>query len=199
MTRSTAVGFTHRKALISRPSLTPSLLIGCLLILALTAAHARVSEAKQHGSAEDTPPGVAALMVCITNPASAEVAVGNPGNGAASLNEGHIPGIESVAYGHRIAKHEVTDAKDTELLNKVDAAGTNLNAVYNTNMGSDARGGISSDAGKSEDATTSSLTLRARGESSSSRRSATRRWFDSHSAMTCSYRCSLSSVPCWPR
>ncbi len=46
------------KALISRLLLSPILLIGCLLILSIVAPHARASEAKQHGSAEDMPPGL---------------------------------------------------------------------------------------------------------------------------------------------
>ena len=88
---------------------------------------------------------VAALMVCITNPASAQVTfdwvtVGNPGNAADPLNEGDIPGIGSVAGEYRIAKHEVTNDQYAEFLNAV--AATDTNALYSTSMGSDARGGI---------------------------------------------------------
>ena len=46
------------KAIISRPFIASVLLIGCLLILPIAAPHARASEAKQHGSAEDMPPGL---------------------------------------------------------------------------------------------------------------------------------------------
>ncbi len=94
----------------------------------------------------------AALLFGLSDRASAQVTfdwatVGNPGNAADSLNAELIPCIGSVPNVFRIAKHEVTDSRYAEFLKKVDAAGTNPNAVYNTNMGSDARGGISFDAG----------------------------------------------------
>jgi formylglycine-generating enzyme required for sulfatase activity len=84
------------------------------------------------------------LTVCITNLASAEVTfewatVGNPGNAEDPRNS-HIPGIGSVADEYRIAKHEVTNDQYAEFLNAV--AATDTNGLYNSDMGSDARGGI---------------------------------------------------------
>ncbi len=89
--------------------------------------------------------GVAALMVFLPNPASAEVTfdwatVGNPGNAADQLNEGRFPSIGSVAYVYRIAKNEVTNDQYAEFLNAV--ASTDPNGLYNAVMDSDARGGI---------------------------------------------------------
>lgn len=86
--------------------------------------------------------GVAALMVCITSPASAEVTfdwvtVGNPGNAADPLNEGEIPGIGSFDYEYRIAKHEVTNDQYAEFLNAV--AGDH-NGLYHPSMDSSPRG-----------------------------------------------------------
>ena len=79
-----------------------------------------------------------AAMVCITNPASAEVTfawatVGNPANAEDPLNAGDIPGIGSVNNRYRIAKHEVTNDQYAEFLNAV--AGTDTNGLYNANMG----------------------------------------------------------------
>ncbi len=68
------------------------------------------------------------------------VTVGNAGNAADPLNSGSVPGIGAVSYDYRIAKHEVTNAQYAEFLNTV--AATDTNALYNTSMGSDARGGI---------------------------------------------------------
>ena len=45
-------------AIISRLLVSPILLIGCLLVLPLAAPPVRASEAKQHPSAEDMPPGL---------------------------------------------------------------------------------------------------------------------------------------------
>ncbi len=89
--------------------------------------------------------GVAVLVACIISPASAEVTfewatVGNSGNAADPLNSGSIPGIGTVDYVYRIAKHEVTNEQYAEFLNAV--AATDANGLYNTDMGSDARGGI---------------------------------------------------------
>ncbi len=82
---------------------------------------------------------IAAIVVCNTNPASAElvfnwVTVGDPGNVADSFGTG------SVADEYRIARYEVTNNQYTAFLNAI--AATDTNNVYATNMGSDARGGI---------------------------------------------------------
>ncbi|MCH8149124.1 MAG: PEP-CTERM sorting domain-containing protein, partial [Planctomycetes bacterium] len=73
---------------------------------------------------------VVALLFGQSDAASAQVTfdwttVGNVGNAPDTT------GFGSVANEHRIAKHEVTNAQYAEFLNKVDAAGTNPNAVYN--------------------------------------------------------------------
>jgi formylglycine-generating enzyme required for sulfatase activity len=73
--------------------------------------------------------------------------VGNAGNAADPLNSTFVPGIGSVGYEYRIATTEVTNAQYAVFLNTVDAAGTNPNAVYDNNMGSNVRGGISFSAG----------------------------------------------------
>ena len=92
-----------------------------------------------------TAASVVALLVGLTDTASAHVTfewatVGNPGNAADQLNEVDIPGIGSVDYAYRIAKHEVTNDQFAEFLNAV--AATDPNDLYNANMDSDARGGI---------------------------------------------------------
>jgi len=61
--------------------------------------------------------------------------VGNAGN-AADPNTG----FGSVAYEYRIGTYEVTNAQYAAFLNAV--AGSDPNGLYNTNMGSNARGGI---------------------------------------------------------
>jgi len=89
---------------------------------------------------------VAAMVICAGSAAvQAEVTfewvtVGNPGNPADPLNEADIPGIGSVSYVYRIAKHEVTNDQYAEFLNAV--AATDTNDLYSPSMGSDARGGI---------------------------------------------------------
>jgi sulfatase modifying factor 1 len=65
------------------------------------------------------------------------VTVGDPGNTADTTNYG------AVADSFQIMKFEFTNQQYTEFLNSVDPNGTNPNSVYNTNQGSDARGGIS--------------------------------------------------------
>ncbi len=92
-----------------------------------------------------TAASVVALLVGLTDTASAHVTfewatVGNPGNAADPLNEGNRPGIGSVAYEYRIAKHEVTNDQYAEFLNAV--ASTDTNALYSASMNTDARGGI---------------------------------------------------------
>ena len=70
--------------------------------------------------------------------------VGNPGNAGDVQSLGTFG---SVGNTYRISKHEVTNAQYTCFLNAVDPAGTNPNDVYNTNMGSDANGGINFSSG----------------------------------------------------
>ena len=64
----------------------------------------------------------------------------NLDNAADPLNEGDIPGIGSVGYEYRIAKHEVTNDQYAEFLNAV--AATDPNGLYTTFMGSDVRSGL---------------------------------------------------------
>jgi formylglycine-generating enzyme required for sulfatase activity len=52
----------------------------------------------------------------------------------------------------KISKYETTNTQYTEFLNKVDAAGTNPNGVYNALMGSDVTGGITFNSGASSGA-----------------------------------------------
>jgi len=68
--------------------------------------------------------------------------VGNPGNPANGAT-----GWGSVSEVYKISKYETTNAQYTEFLNKVDAAGTNPNGVYNALMGSDVTGGITFNSG----------------------------------------------------
>ena len=69
--------------------------------------------------------------------------VGDPGN-AANTN-----GWGAVSDVFKISKYETSNTQYVDFLNKVDAAGTNPNGVYNSLMGSDALGGISFNAGAS--------------------------------------------------
>jgi formylglycine-generating enzyme required for sulfatase activity len=66
------------------------------------------------------------------------VNVGHAGN-AADPGTGSLYG--AVAYAYQIGKYEVSNAQYGAFLNAVDATGANANGVYNTNMGSNARGG----------------------------------------------------------
>jgi formylglycine-generating enzyme required for sulfatase activity len=68
------------------------------------------------------------------------VAVGNAGNAADLLNQ--IP-RGAVGYDFNLGKFEVTNAQYVAFLNGVDPAGTNDRQLYNSQMSSDARGGIS--------------------------------------------------------
>jgi formylglycine-generating enzyme required for sulfatase activity len=72
------------------------------------------------------------------------VSVGHGGNAVDPAN-GSLYG--AVAYAYRIGKYEVTNAQYAEFLNSVDPAGANPNGIYDPNMGSDVRGGISFNAG----------------------------------------------------
>ncbi len=71
------------------------------------------------------------------------VTVGDPGNVA----EPPANGYGAVADAFRIMKFEFTNSQYTDFLNAVDPNGNNPNLVYNGNIGSDARGGISFTAG----------------------------------------------------
>jgi formylglycine-generating enzyme len=64
------------------------------------------------------------------------VTVGDAGNAADDTTYG------AVAEDFRIMKYEWTNSLYVEFLNAIDPQGTNPNAIYNSNMGSDARGGI---------------------------------------------------------
>jgi len=76
--------------------------------------------------------GVARAVVIDT------VVVGNPGNAPdQDFGDGQFG---AVADRYRIGKHEVTNAQYAEFLNAV--AATDTHALYNGNMGSDGRGGI---------------------------------------------------------
>ena len=69
------------------------------------------------------------------------VTVGDAGNAADTTTYG------AVADAFQIMKFEWTNSQYVEFLNAVDPNGTNPNAIYNTSMGSDARGGISFTSG----------------------------------------------------
>jgi len=71
------------------------------------------------------------------------VTVGDPGNTADTA----LAGYGAVAASFQIMKYEFTNQLYTEFLNSVDTSGTNPNSVYNTNMGTNARGGISFTSG----------------------------------------------------
>jgi len=89
--------------------------------------------------------GVAALIGSLAVPAYAVTidwrTVGDPGNTADTTTYG------AVADSFQIMKYEFTNQQYTEFLNSVDPNGTNPNSVYNTNQGSNARGGISFTSG----------------------------------------------------
>ena len=71
------------------------------------------------------------------------VTVGDPGNTADTDPSGY----GAVATSFQIMKYEFTNQQYTDFLNSVDASGTNPNSVYNTDMGGNARGGISFTSG----------------------------------------------------
>jgi len=70
------------------------------------------------------------------------VTVGNPGNVNDTINTGLIPNYGGVNYAYRIMRFEFTNTQYAAFLNAIDPAGTNPNAVYNSLMGSNDRGGI---------------------------------------------------------
>jgi len=69
------------------------------------------------------------------------VTVGNSGNAADATGFGRVD------YAYQIGKYEVTNAQYTEFLNTADPSGANANGIYNSNMGSNARGGITFTSG----------------------------------------------------
>ena len=91
---------------------------------------------------------LAATAALITSAAASVtihyVSVAHAGN-AADPATGSLYG--AVAYDYQIGKYEVTNAQYGEFLNAVDPSGANANGVYNANMGSDGRGGITYTAG----------------------------------------------------
>ena len=64
------------------------------------------------------------------------VSVGNAGNAADTTGYG------AVAYAYQIGKYEVTNAQYATFLNAADPTGANANGIYNSLMGTNARGGI---------------------------------------------------------
>ncbi len=84
---------------------------------------------------------VAAIGPLAGDPARAEptidwVTVGDPGNAADTTGYG------AVAESFRIMKYEWTNALYVQYLNAVDPQGTGPNSIYNSNMGNNAKGGI---------------------------------------------------------
>jgi sulfatase modifying factor 1 len=73
------------------------------------------------------------------------VTVGDPGNAADTTGSPNPAG--AVADEFLIMKFEFTNSQYTDFLNAVDPNGVNPNAVYETNMGSDPRAGISFTSG----------------------------------------------------
>jgi formylglycine-generating enzyme len=73
------------------------------------------------------------------------VIVGDPGNTADTAPSGY----GAVATSFQIMKYEFTNQQYTDFLNSVDRNGTNPYSVYNAEMGSGARGGISLTTGAS--------------------------------------------------
>jgi formylglycine-generating enzyme required for sulfatase activity len=93
---------------------------------------------------------LAATAALITSAAASVtidyVSVGHAGNTADSTGYG------AVAYAYQIGKYEVTNAQYAEFLNVVNPTGSGTggvgpNGIYNTNMGTNARGGITYNAG----------------------------------------------------
>ncbi len=92
--------------------------------------------------------------IALSTPAFAAVSidyvpVGHAGNAADPATEGVYGAVD---YDYKIGKHEVTNAQYAAFLNAVNPTGSGTdgigpNGIYNTNMGTNARGGISFDAG----------------------------------------------------
>ena len=71
------------------------------------------------------------------------VQVGDPGNAAQVSANPNENGYGAVTTSFLIGKYHFTNSQYTAFLNAIDPAGSNPNSVYNANMGSDVRGGIS--------------------------------------------------------
>jgi formylglycine-generating enzyme required for sulfatase activity len=71
------------------------------------------------------------------------VTVGDAGNANDTINTGTNPNYGAVGYEYQIMKFEWTNSQYVEFLNAVDPDGTNPYSIYNSLMGSNARGGIS--------------------------------------------------------
>lgn len=89
----------------------------------------------------------AIVAVALTAPAAHAieidwVTVGDPGNAADIQMHGPVG---SVAHDFRIMKFEWTNSQYVAFLNAVDPEGMNPNDIYNLNMTSDSRGGITAD------------------------------------------------------
>ena len=87
--------------------------------------------------------------IVLSTPAFATVTIdyvpfGNVGN-AADPATGSRYG--AVAYAYQIGKYEVTNSQYAEFLNVADPTGANANGIYNINMGSNNRGGITFTSG----------------------------------------------------
>ncbi len=90
---------------------------------------------------------VALVLVSLAvRPASAVpiewVTVGDPGNVPATITAPAVGPVGGVADEFRIMKYEWTNSLYVDFLNAVDPDGTNPNGVYNANMRTNARGGI---------------------------------------------------------
>ncbi|MFM8496105.1 MAG: fibronectin type III domain-containing protein, partial [Planctomycetia bacterium] len=71
------------------------------------------------------------------------VHVGNPGNAGQTLTYSGTPmTFGAVDEAYRIGKYEFTNAQYARFLNAVDPDGTNPQGIWNSSLGSDARGGI---------------------------------------------------------
>ncbi len=73
------------------------------------------------------------------------VTVGNAENAADTTFD--PVGYGAVGYVYNIGKYEVTNSQYTAFLNAADPTGANANGIYNTTMGSNARGGITFTSG----------------------------------------------------
>ena len=94
-----------------------------------------------------TTAGLAFLAgIALSTPAFAVVSIDYVTVGNAE-NTADATGFGRVDYAYQIGKYEVTNAQYTEFLNTADPSGANANGIYNGNMGSDIRGGITFTSG----------------------------------------------------
>jgi formylglycine-generating enzyme required for sulfatase activity len=80
------------------------------------------------------------------------VKVGDPNNAAQFSANANQNGYGRVITDFWIGKFHFTNSQYTAFLNAIDPAGSNPNSVYNANMGSDVRGGISFTTGNASGA-----------------------------------------------